>query len=205
MLHLPLQSVELRCRRSGGTVVAPVAELTRWLAYLRVDYSWWRFGGDDCVVPGSRRELQEDGGWTWGSLVRRYRKNPECVRACIRTDDGHVQGAIIYRLDGDSFYAPDERCVAIERLATSPKNREGYAKSPRYKRVGESLAALAILHSYLVGYAGRVNLYSLSRAIPFYTNIGFADTYQREEREKLPLYELRSGDAMKWLEKKGLI
>src|SRR4051812_21592442 len=91
--RFPLDSISIKYRDTGGYVEADIVQLTRWLAYWRVDSRWWRFGGP--FIKQFREA--EDRNWKWGSRVRQLRKNPWTRCGALRTPDGSIQGAIIYR------------------------------------------------------------------------------------------------------------
>ena len=195
----PLDTLTLKSTRTGGEVEVELIQLTRWLAYWRVNSSWWRFPGpfvSGCPDP-------EDSHWRWGSYLRRLRKNPWVRCAAIRTSDGFIQGAIIYRRDGASLLAPNTGTVYVEYLSAAPCNRRDYAARPLYRGVGEALLRLAIAHSYDWGLGGRVALFSLPNAFPFYKKYNFVETGEREGR--MIHYELTPDRAVDLLRNEGLL
>jgi hypothetical protein len=196
----PLANFDLKYRDTGGRVTADIVELTRDEAGIRIDRAWRSFQGPFRVPC----PVQADAGWpSWGSLVRKYRKNEWARCAAVRTPDGHYQGAIIYRLDGASFLDPTLGAVHGEFVATAPYNRRDYAERPLYHGVGEGLMYLAMLHSYDYGFWGRVTLFSVSQAIDFYRKMKFVETQARADR--MIGYELTSDTAIDLLRDRGLI
>jgi hypothetical protein len=195
----PLDSITLRNCQVGGYVEAEIIQLTRMLAWWRIDGSWHRFRGpfvEPCEEP-------EDHHWRWVSFVRRLRKIPLVRCAAAQTPDGHIQGAIIYRGDGGSWLAPGDGSVYVEYLATALRNRPDYAREPLYRGIGEGLITLAMLQSYQWGKGGRVTLRSLPRAASFYKKMHFVETASPVDR--MIAYEVRPEVAGAYLVSKGLI
>lgn len=124
--QFPLDSISLKSRETGGCVEASIIQLTRFRAWWYVDSSWWRFSGPFA----DHVQEQEDRHWKWVTLVRRCRKNPAIQCAAVQTPDKAIQGAFIYRADGQSLLEPNHGAVFGEYLATAPHNRLDYAKTP---------------------------------------------------------------------------
>jgi len=173
------------------------------MAFRRVSYEWWRFRDHGPLADKQKYLEPEDKHWRWVSIVRRLRKDPFSVRAAVQTTDLHVQGAVIYRLNGISHWEPGEGAIFGEFLAAAPRNRETYVKNPLYRGVGGGLVIMLMLHSFLWGFKGRVNLYALPESINFYRKYGFLTTTVQKDR--MILYEVRSDDALRLLQKAGLI
>jgi hypothetical protein len=195
----PLDSITLKSTATGEYVEANIIQLTRWLAYWKVDRPWWNYRGPFI----NNVQSPEDSHWKWGSFVRRLRKNPWARCAAAQTSDRLIQGAIIYRRDGRSLLKADQGSVYIEYVAAAPCNRRDYAANPRYLGVGQGLVVLAIIHSHQWGLDGRVTLYSLPRASDFYKELGFVKTGDRDGR--MIHYELAPQVAMSLLRDKGLV
>ena len=196
----PLDSITIKHALSGQYVTAQVVHLTRFAAWYWVDRPWSKFSGP--YVDGY--DARPDAHWKWNSFVRRHRKNQDLVRCgSLLTPDERTQGAIIYRFDGASILEPDERAVYIEYLAASPYNRKDCARDPLYAGVGSGLLTLAILHSYDLGFGGRVVLHSLPTAVKFYKKHDFVKTGASLGR--MIHCELSSESATRHLEGLGLI
>ena len=59
------------------------------------------------------------------------------------TDDGNIQGAALYYLNGMSYLEPDAGSVFADRLATAPRNRDWLVAEPACRGVGNCPAATA--------------------------------------------------------------
>lgn len=202
MVSLPLDSVQLLDLGTGREVEAAIVELTRWDAFFHIHRRWWRFSDHG---PHARSEVYREPGdqhWRWVSFVRRLRKNPLCLRAAVPTPDRHIQGAIIYRLDGASYLEPGKPTIFVEYLAAAPRNRADFVASPRYKGVGSALLVTAVLPSNDYGYGGRVSLFSLAESEGFYKRHRFVETGDRKDR--MMHYELTEQAAQELLREKGL-
>lgn len=203
MTEPPLDSIPLLNLHTLQPCEAKIVELTRFMAFRRVSYEWWRSYDHGPFADKQKYREPEDKHWRWVSIVRRLRKNPLAVRAAAQTSDLRVQGAIIYRLNGMSFWEPGEGAVFGEFLATSPRNRESYVKNPLYRGVGEGLMVMMMLHSYRMGFKGRVNFYALPDSVEFHGKFGFLKT--TDENDRKILYEVRSDYALRLLQQAGLI
>ena len=194
----PLSTIAIKSRETGGCIDAEVVQLTRFRSYWYLS-GWSKFKGPfatPCQIP-------EDIDWNWNKFVRRVHKNPWARCAALQTPDHRYQGAIIYREDGVSLIEPYKGSVYAEYLATAPWNRSDYAARPLYRGVGEGLMFLAILHSYELGYRGRVTLFSLPRALDFYKKLKFIETGHCVDR--MIGCELMPDAAITQLQDKGLI
>ena len=60
-----------------------------------------------------------------------------------------------------------------------------------------------ILHSYSLGLQGRVSLYALPGSVDFYKSYDFLET--GEKKDRMILYEVRADDALRRLNREGLI
>jgi hypothetical protein len=172
----PLKSIRLKYHETGGYVEADIVQLTKLDASSHIDRVWWRFNGPfatPCEEPA-------DDHWKWAKFVKRVRADPQAKCAAARTPDGAYQGAVIYRSDGVSLLEPNAQAVYGQFLATAPQNRPDYALYPLYRDVGSGLMHLAILESYLLGFGGRVSLYSLPSSLDFYKKLKFRPTGDRE-------------------------
>jgi hypothetical protein len=200
MDQLP-DSVSLFGYGSGEECVARLVRLTRDLAATKIDGRWWAIK----VKAGVKRSDEDDHHWPWRKLVGKHRHNLNWEFACVRTDDGEVQGAIAYRIDFKSFLVPALTSVYVDRLATAPRNRPWLVESPLYGGVGEGLLLRAVCHSYLLGLGGRVNLVSVprERTRRFYEKKGLIAV--REDDDGSIEYELSEEAAQRWLQQEGYL
>ncbi len=203
MIEPPLDSIRLLNLHTHQPCEAKIVELSRFMAFRRVSYEWWRFYDHGPFADKEKYREPEDRHWRWVSIVRRLRKNPLSVRAAVQTSDLHVQGATIYRLNGISYLEPGEGAIFGEFLATAPRNRETYVKNPLYRGVGGGLMIMMMLHSFLMGFKGRVNLHALPQSVEFHEKYGFLKT--TDENDRKILYEARSDHALRLLQEAGLI
>lgn len=202
----PFQSVMLKSGATGGYVPANFVQLTRGMAFFQIDRIWWRFPGP--FAPGSSLS-PEDNHWKWTRYVRKLRRESPYLRCvAVRTEDGNVQGAAIYRQAAQSRRDQGERAAYVYNLAVAPRCRRGFAAVPVYLGVGEALMILIVAHSYEWGYGGRVVLDSLPGAVNFYRRLGFVETPAADSRMidmGLKPLELTPRAATKLLEGKGVI
>ncbi|VTR97015.1 unnamed protein product [Gemmata massiliana] len=174
-IHLSNQIQLLVCE-SGQTCSANICELTRNIAKHRIDLAWWT----ELQLPRHIRQAQRDAGWCWvdlrGELQHSFGRNGYGWCAC--TEDGDCQGAILYQVGGVSSFDESLPTVFCHRLATAPRNREGLVPQERYRGVGKGLIALAALHSYRAGLAGRVTVetYDDPDVREWYKRLGFRQT-----------------------------
>jgi len=182
-------------------VEASVVSLTRKLAQTEIDTKWWQIPD----VPKTKRSQESDHSWRWAERLGQLRDRQWFSALAIQTDDGRIQGAILYRSDALSFVEAGVGAVNIEAVATAPQNRSWLVSAPVYRGVGSGLVFCAVLHSYHLGLGGRVNLVSVNdhRTIAFYNHLGFTQVgYDGEEgEERLPKFELDANAAQSWLQK----
>jgi hypothetical protein len=192
------QRIELTRVADGATVLANLVKLTRRLAHEQLDSKWWLLPG----VSKTERRKENDHSWNWAKRLGELRNDQWHEAVAVQTDDGQIQGAILYRTDAKSFVAEDQGAVYVEALATAPRNRPWLVESPLYRGVGEGLLLRAITHSYLLGLEGRTNLVAFDddRTIKFYTNRSFALVGYDDE---LPMFELTPEAAKIWLLEEG--
>jgi hypothetical protein len=129
------------------------------------------------------------------------RNNKWYETTAIQTAGGVIQGAIQYRIDGRSFVSA-EGVVSVEGLATAPWNRPWLVSRPQFRGVGEGLLIRAALHSYLLGFDGRVNLIAFddARTLEFYQGRGFSLI---GHEQGFPLLEIMPDAATAWLQEEG--
>jgi len=179
-------------------VEAQVVKLTRTVAKTKIDATWWQ----DLGASTETRKKENDNSWHWAKKLGELRNNRWHEPLAIETQDGNIQGAILYWLNAKSFVENEKGAVYVEALATAPRNRPWLVPSPMYRGVGEGLLLRATLHSYVVGLEGRVNLLSFhdERTVSFYTKRGFKIV---GEEEGLDQMELSPTKALEWLKDEG--
>lgn len=190
--------VDLLLDSSGTIVAAIIVRLTRELAQRQIDGQWWKLPGVSKVV----RKEENDYHWRWAKEIGELRKKRWHEAFAVQTEDGCVQGAIIYRLDCKSFIDDQFGTVNVRALATAPRNRPWLVEAPLYRGVGESLLLRAVGHSYLLGLNGRVSLVAFGdkRTLDFYRHRGFTDA---GDEDGLPRLELLPEAAQTWLREEG--
>lgn len=161
--------------------------------------NWW--DETDAV----ERQNQPDYTWNWASFVsNRVLNRPSGKAVCVRSDDGIIQGAMIYELGVKSWLNPIEKTVFVELVATSPANRDILVREPRYRKAGLSLLRYAMIHSVEVGLRGRLSLFPIANQ-KFYTSVGFEETAQRSDELDVNLYELSTAAATMHLKQMGVL
>lgn len=193
-ISLPATVTIMDCATGAG-VVAQIVPLTPVLA-VAMQASWLSWvDGASCSLAG-----ETDARWDWTAMVGdAHYASSECV--CIQTDDGAVQGAMIYKVNGFSYLEPSQKAVFGRYLATAPWNRDRLSAKPAYSRVGAGLVFHAVRHSYLLGLSGRVWLNSFPESLGFYTALGFKKTCLNDDGTIV--CELPTVRANEWLAKKG--
>src|SRR5262245_27907003 len=126
----------------GSEVSAPIVELTRDLAKRQIDAKWWAIPD----VSKRKREKENDHQWNWTKSVGVIRNSRWHEAIAIQTTDSEVQGAMIYRTDARSLINPDFGTIAVEALATAPRNRPWLVDDPKFRGVGEGLLLRAVCH-----------------------------------------------------------
>ena len=205
MLALP-DGFSLESCATNTQTAATIVPLTRDLAKHCITSAWWT--GLD--VSPERRRQEPDHHWNWTKLVGEWRGRwySECV--AVQTEDGSVQAAAIYQvntlsvLDSASDGEPAP-AVYVGYLATAPRNRGWLVPAPAYRGGGTALLMRAAVHSYQLGFGGRVNLASLphARTEAFYTDFGIERT--EVVKESMVIYELRPEQAQAKLTHAGLL
>lgn len=194
--------VELREVASGRTISATLVRLTRQLAKLGIDSKWWELPD----VSKSRRAEEIDNSWQWAKKVGELSTDRWHEMTAVQTADDRVQGAIYYRLDTRSFIDRELGAVYVEAIATAPRNRQNLVETPEYRGVGCALLLRAVIHSYELGFGGRVNLQASDDPdrIAFYENRGFQVVGDEGTGEnRLVMMELTPEAAAVWLAKEG--
>ena len=196
-MELPT-SIRLTCCTSGKEEIAAIETLNREVAKLRIDSEWWSNLGNTIRNPRS----EPDSEWRWRQIVSTYQNKPNYLAKCIKTTDGLIQAAVVYRVDAMSAIEPAQRAVFVEWLASAPKNREILMKTPRYRGAGTGLLLFAIAQSYFLGFSGRVNLNAVAN-IEYYLGQGFIQTNIGDDDNVV--FEIPASTAIRRLKERGLI
>lgn len=197
MVLLP-NKIDLVRAADNHAVEAHLVRLTRTVAKTKIDATWWQ----DLGVSTEMRKKENDNSWHWAKRLGELRNNRWHEPLAVETQDGNIQGAILYWLNTRSFVENEKGAVYVEALATAPRNRPWLISSPLYRGVGENLLLRATLHSYVVGLEGRVNLLSFhnERTLSFYKKRGFKIV---GEEGGLDQMELAPTEAFEWLRDEG--
>ncbi|HEU4711930.1 MAG TPA: hypothetical protein VFS76_10220 [Pyrinomonadaceae bacterium] len=197
MFPLP-DKIDLVRAVDNQPVKARIVKLTRTIAKTRIDSKWWQ----DLGVSTEMRRKENDNSWHWAKRVGELKNDRWHEPAAVETEEGDIQGAILYWLNARSFVAEEKGAVHVEALATAPRNRPWLVSSPLYRGVGENLLFRATLHSYVVGLEGRVNLLSFrdEKTVSFYQRRGFEIV---GEDDDLIQMELAPVKALQWLQEEG--
>lgn len=197
------ETIELIRNADSAIIESSVVTLTRKLAQSEIDTKWWQIP----EVSKGTRSQENDHGWQWAKRLGELRDDRWHSALAVQTDDGRIQGAILYHLDTRSFIETDAGAVYIEAVATAPRNRPWLVSTPVYRGVGSGLLLCAVMHSYKLGLGGRVNLLSAedSRTIEYYKRRGFAPAGYDDDagNEPLPRFELDTDSAQSWLREEG--
>lgn len=202
MLDLPARCQLIECATSVP-VIATFVPLTRELAKVKVTPIWWSGLG----VSAKDRELEPDHHWNWTKIVGQHRQRGYTECWAVQTQDGHVQAAVVYRIDATSAFGVaggrPPPAVYCEYLATAPRNRSRLVANPKYQRAGKGALLRAVAHSYALGFGGRVNLASLPHphTEAWYRNLGFEQT--GTEVDDMMVYEVRPERAQQELSRVG--
>jgi hypothetical protein len=197
MIPLP-NEIDLVRAADNHIVQARFVRLTRPVAKVKIDATWWQ----DLGASTEMRKKENDNSWHWAKRLGELRNDRWHESFAIETQDGNIQGAILYWLNTRSFVESEKGAVYLEALATAPRNRPWLVSSPLYRGVGENLLLRAAVHSYIVGLEGRINLLSFrdERTVSFYKNRGFEIV---GEEEGLDQMELAPSRAFEWLKDEG--
>lgn len=121
---------------------------------------------------------------------------------CVKTDDGGIQSALLFRVDAMSAISPREPAIFIDRLATAPQNRDNLVSAPVLRGSGTGMLIYTIALSYSLGFGGIVNLFPIANE-QFYIRLGFEPTGVTEGVDAL--FELPATAANALLVERGLI
>jgi hypothetical protein len=183
---------------SGEQETARIDVLLREDAKKLINGAWWL--GLDQTIRDPQKE--PDRHWDWRHLVSMYQNKPFFRTVCVKTADGAVQAAMLFRVDARSALDADERALFVDRLATAPRNRDWLVRSPVYRGAGSGLLSYATAVSYSLGFGGRVNLFPIAHE-EFYLSRGFVQTHVEQDGD--PLFELPAKAALSQLIERGLL
>jgi len=183
---------------SGMVEIAAITSLPREVAKHRIDGQWW----SEIEKPRMPIIDEPDRHWEWRYILSVYQNNPYFRAYCVKTKDGAVQAATLYRFDTMSAFKSGQKAVHVERLATAPRNRANLTNFPSFRGCGTALLCHAIAFSYSLGYEGRVNLIPVAND-PFYASIGFQATHVTQNGDTL--LEIPTNTALELLQSRGLI
>lgn len=127
-MEVPTRVRLTRCE-SGQEELAVIATLSREDAKYLINRRWWEGWGPRLGDP----EEEPDRHWDWRLLISRYQNKPFYRAVCVKSADGGVQGAALYRVDALSALVPGARAVLVDRLATAPWNRAWRAAEPVFR------------------------------------------------------------------------
>jgi hypothetical protein len=144
MIPLP-NEIDLVRAADNHIVQARFVRLTRPVAKVKIDATWWQ----DLGPSTEMRKKENDNSWHWAKRLGELRNDRWHESFAIETQDGNIQGAILYWLNTRSFVESEKGAVYLEALATAPRNRPWLVSSPLYRGVGENLLLRAAVHSYI--------------------------------------------------------
>lgn len=190
--------VRLKRCLTGQEDVARVSTLSREDAKVLVDAAWW-----SDLEPLIRDVADEpDRHWNWRQLVSVYQNKPYFRAVCVKTADGAVQAAMLFRVNALSAIEAGRGVVFVDRLATAPRNRDKLVKNPMFRGAGGGLLTYAAAVSYSLGFSGRLNLFPIANE-QFYLDRGFVRTGVTQDGETL--FELPAAVALSLLQSRGLL
>lgn len=197
LMDLPTR-MRLEACASGKMEVAQIEYLDREVAKHQIDNKWW----DEQLNTLSPLDDEPDSHWKWREIISYHQNDPKFTARCVRTEDGSIQGALLLRKKVKSVLEPGEKAVFIDRVATSPWNRDKVAKMPRFRGVGTGFVLYSIVVSYYQGFGGRVNLQAVASE-DFYAKQGFEKTTIQQDGEIV--WEIRAKVAQQKLIERGII
>lgn len=190
---------------AGRSVRGSFGHLDREAAkYLSTHWqpnNWWA----EIIAPKVPISGEPDHHWDWAAVISTQVLNkPNCRSVCIKTPDGTIQGAMVYRIGAKSGLNPEKRVVYVDRLATAPRNRSNLVDSPRFSRVGECLLRYAMVESLAYGLGGGLTVYPIAN-IRFYERQGLVRTEEYNKDYDTFMYELPVEAAQETLRTLGVI
>ncbi len=190
---------------TGAPVECVFEDLDRESAkYLSMHWSsnnWWA----EIVRTKTLIADEPDYHWDWVTVISKQVLNKPSGRSvCLRSPDGVIQGAMIYRIGAKSALHPGKNVVYVDRLATAPRNRSNLVQTARFSRVGECLLRYAMVESLSYGLGGRLTVYPIAN-VSFYERQGLLRTEEYNKDHEAFLYELPAEAAQETLRTLGVI
>ena len=163
--------------------------------------NWW----EEIVEPKAPVADEPDHHWDWVSVISTQVLNKPAGRSvCLKSPDGVIQGAMVYRIGAKSALHPGKKVVYVDRLVTAPRNRSNLVQTPRFSRVGECLLRYAMVESLTYGLGGGLTVYPIAN-LSFYERQGLLRTEEYNKDHEAFLYELPVEVAQKTLRTLGVI
>src|SRR5437899_782638 len=103
------QSVRLLAVADDTMVESAIVQLTRELAQIKIDACWWALPD----VSKKIRQQEIDHSWQWAGAVGQLRNDRWHEFVAVQTDEGDVQGAMLYRFNTKSFSNAAEGAVHV--------------------------------------------------------------------------------------------
>ena len=176
-------------------------ESAKYLSTHWREDNWWA----GIFEPKSPIADEPDYHWNWVDVISRQVLNKPTARSvCLKSPDGAIQGAMVYRIGARSALNPGKKVVYVDRLATAPRNRSNLVPTPRFSRVGECLLRYAMVDSISYGLGGGLTVFPIAN-IPFYERQGFLRTEEYNKDYAAFLYELPVEAAQETLKMLGVI
>ncbi len=191
-------SVELTRCATGQVEFGIVRALLREDAKTKIDGAWWSDLTQTLRAPAN----EPDRHWPWHVLISKNQNKHYFDSKCIVTADGLIQAAMLYRVDALSVFEEGKPAIFVDRLATSPRNRDGLVETPLFRGSGTGLLMYAIALSYSLGFQGRVNLIPIASE-DFYRRMGFLPTTSVVDGDTL--FEMPDDGVLSLLRARGLI
>jgi hypothetical protein len=154
-------------------------------------------GGKILVHQRKCGKKENDNSWHWAKRLGELRNDRWHESFAIETQDGNIQGAILYWLNTRSFVESEKGAVYLEALATAPRNRPLACLLSTISRCRRKSAFEGSSPQLY-----RINLLSFrdERTVSFYKNRGFEIV---GEEKGLDQMELAPSRAFEWLKDEG--
>ena len=102
--------------QTGKAVRAEFFRLHREEAKQLIDAVWWDSLDDTLSDPNE----EPDREWEWREIVSVYQNDTKYRVVAVKTPDGAVQAALVYRFGFKSQLEPGKKGIYVDRLATAP-------------------------------------------------------------------------------------
>jgi hypothetical protein len=121
-------------------------------------------------------QLKNHNCWDQDLDIHKYLNHPEIYEVYVLEYDGIAQGIIILQTNKyHSRLDVDKNLIYVHLLTVAPWNRAAILGRRNYKGVGTVLLTFAMLHSFNLGFQGRIALNSVKEAEDFYQKMPFFD------------------------------